>query len=80
MACNSLGEYTERKFLGCSKIISFYKGNISPSKLKIVEGPKNSSGYIFSDIDLKYPRKLRELRLREKIDKNKIKVKYINNK
>jgi predicted amidohydrolase len=80
VACNSLGEYSERKFLGCSKIISFYKGNISPSKLKIVEGPKNSSGYIFSDIDLKYPRKLRELRLREKIDKNKIKVKYINNK
>ncbi|MFX1477260.1 MAG: carbon-nitrogen hydrolase family protein [Promethearchaeota archaeon] len=80
VACNSFGEYLERKFLGCSKILSFYKGNISPSKLKIVEGPKNSSGYVFSDIDLRYPRKLREIRLGEKIDKNKIKVKFINNK
>ena len=80
VACNTFGSYSERLFLGCSKIISFYKGHISPSKLKIIEGPKNSSGFICSDIDLDYPKKLRKIRLGEKINKNKIKVKFINNK
>ncbi|MEE9377222.1 MAG: carbon-nitrogen hydrolase family protein [Candidatus Lokiarchaeia archaeon] len=78
VACNTFGNYFKRKFLGNSKIISFYEGKISPSKLKIVEGPINSSGFIFDDINLKFPRKLREIRLKEKIDKNNIKVKIIN--
>ncbi|MHA2007395.1 MAG: carbon-nitrogen hydrolase family protein [Promethearchaeota archaeon] len=78
VACNTLGNYNGRKFLGYSKIISFCKGDISPSKLKIVEGPKVSSGFIFDDIDLTFPTKLRKIRLREKIDKNKIKVRIIN--
>jgi len=78
VACNTFGNYYKRKFLGNSKIISFYKGNISPSKLKIVEGPKDSSGFIFDEIDLDFPKKLRKIRLKEKIDKNNIKVKIIN--
>ncbi|MFX1573073.1 MAG: carbon-nitrogen hydrolase family protein [Promethearchaeota archaeon] len=77
-ACNSVGHYFKRNFLGNSKIISFAKRNISPSKLKIVEGPIDSSGYIFDDIDLTFPKKLRNIRLKEKIDKNKINVKIIN--
>lgn len=78
IACNTFGHYLKRKFLGNSKIISFYKGKISPSKLKIIEGPKNSSGFIFDEIDLKFPKKLREIRFKEKIDKNRIKVKIID--
>jgi len=78
VACNTFGHYLKRKFLGNSKIISFYKGNISPSKLKIIEGPKGSSGFIFDELDLNFPRKLREIRLKEKIDKIKIKIKIVN--
>ncbi|MFX1568095.1 MAG: carbon-nitrogen hydrolase family protein [Promethearchaeota archaeon] len=77
-ACNTYGEYMKRKFLGNSKIISFHEGKISPSKLKIVEGPTDSSGYVFDIIDLNFPSKLRKIRLNEQIDKNKIKVKTIN--
>ena len=79
VACNTYGKYLNRTFIGNSKIISFHEGNISPSKLKIVEGPKASSGFIFDTIDLNFPRKLRNIRLKEQIDKNKIKVKIINN-
>ncbi len=78
VACNTFGYYLKRKFLGNSKIISFYKGKISPSKLKIIEGPKGSSGFVFDEIDLNFPKKLREIRLKEKIDKNYIKVKRID--
>jgi predicted amidohydrolase len=77
VACNTCGKYLRRRFLGESKIISFLKGSVSPSKLKIVEGPSGSSGFIFDDIDLDFPRKLRSIRLNEKIDKNKIIVKKI---
>jgi len=77
VACNTYGKYMQRKFLGKSKIISFLKGSASPSKLKIIEGPTNSSGVIFDDIDLVFPRKLRKIRLNEKIDKDKIVVKKI---
>ena len=67
----------DRKFPGNSKIISFIKGPITPSKLKIVEGPINSSGFVYDDIDLKFPRKLRRIRLKEKVDENTISVKKI---
>ncbi|MFX1408760.1 MAG: carbon-nitrogen hydrolase family protein [Promethearchaeota archaeon] len=77
-ACNTFGTFFRKKFLGNSKIISFIKGNISPAKLKIVEGPNDSNGYIFDDIDLDFPRKLRKIRLKEKIEKNKIIVKNVN--
>jgi len=74
VACNTMGRMMERKFLGNSKIISFIKGPITPSILKVVEGPINSSGFVFDDIDLKFPRKLRKNRLKEKIDKDTISV------
>ena len=77
VACNSVGSFNKRRFLGNSKIISFVKNFISPSKLKMVEGPKDS-GYIFDDIDLKFPKKIRKIRFNEKIEKNNIKIKAIN--
>ncbi|MHA2392470.1 MAG: carbon-nitrogen hydrolase family protein [Promethearchaeota archaeon] len=78
VACNTLGKFLKRKFLGKSKIISFIKGNVSPSKLKVVEGPESSSGFIYDDIDLEYPQKLRDIRLNEKIDKDKIIVNKVH--
>jgi predicted amidohydrolase len=79
VACNSFGNYLNRRFPGKSKIISFHEGKVSPSDLKIVQASENSSGFIFDDINLNFPRELRNIRLNEKIDKNKIKVKIINN-
>ena len=78
VACNTFGNYFKRKFLGNSKIISFYEGKISPSKLKIIEGPTGSSGFVSDNIDLDFPKKLRKIRLKEKIDKNKIIIRIIN--
>lgn len=78
VACNTLGSYLRRKFVGNSKIISFHKGNISPSKLKTIEAPKGKSGYVFDDLDLNFPRKLREIRFKERIDKTKIKINIIS--
>ncbi|MFX1500462.1 MAG: carbon-nitrogen hydrolase family protein [Promethearchaeota archaeon] len=78
VACNTFGNYLNRKFIGNSKIISFIKGHISPSKLKIIEGPKNSSGFIFDEIDLDFPKKIRKIRLDEKIEMDKIKINIIN--
>ena len=76
-ACNALGQISERKFLGNSKIISFEKGFRSPSKLIVKEAPSGSNGYICEDIDLKFPRKLRRTRLKEKVDISKIRcIKY----
>ncbi|MFX0041429.1 MAG: carbon-nitrogen hydrolase family protein [Candidatus Hodarchaeota archaeon] len=77
-ACNTFGTFFRRKFIGKSKIISFIEGNISPSKLKIVEAPSNLNGYIFDDIDLDFPKKLRKIRFKEKIEKSKIEVKNVN--
>ncbi|MHA1150289.1 MAG: carbon-nitrogen hydrolase family protein [Promethearchaeota archaeon] len=76
-ACNALGQISDRIFLGNSKIISFQKGFRSPSKLIIKEAPSGSSDYICEDIDLKFPRKLRRVRLKEKVDISKIRcIKY----
>ena len=76
-ACNALGCISERKFLGNSKIISFLKRYYTPSKLKLIEGPKNNSGYVFDDVDLEFPRKLRKIRLKEKVEKTKININRI---
>jgi len=77
-ACNTLGSFFNRTFIGKSKIITFKSGFISPSKLKIYEAPSNESGYVVKTIDLEFPKKLREIRLEEKIDKNEIKVQIID--
>jgi predicted amidohydrolase len=78
-ACNSYGRYLNRKFLGHSKIISFHQGSISPSKLRIMEAPKDSSGFVYDDIDLLFPKEIRKIRLEEQIDKTKISIKIIKN-
>jgi len=77
-ACNTYGRLLKRKFTGHSKIISFAKDFISPSKLKIVEGPIESSGYVFDNLDLEFPKKLRKLRFKEIIEKSEISVRKIN--
>ena len=74
VACNTFGTIIKRKFPGSSKIISFEKDFISPSKLKVIEGPVDSSGFLFDEIDLAFPKKLRKLRFNEVMDKNKILV------
>lgn len=75
VACNTYGKIFKSKFPGHSKIISFVKDFISPSKLRIVEGPINSSGYVFDEFDLIFPKKLRKLRFKEIIEKSEISVK-----
>ncbi|MFO7796510.1 MAG: carbon-nitrogen hydrolase family protein [Promethearchaeati archaeon] len=74
LACNSVGSVFDRKFRGNSQIISFKEGPMTPSKLKIVEGPIDKSGYVFDNVNLHFPRKLREIRLNEKIHKDSIEV------
>ncbi len=78
-ACNSVGEIEERRFVGKSKIISFVRGYITPSKLRVIEGATGSSACICDDIDLEFPKKLRKERLNEKVEKSKIKVTIVNN-
>lgn len=78
VACNTFGSFRRRKFLGQSKIISFITGFISPSKLRILEAPLNNHGFLFDEVDLDFPKKLRQLRFKEKVEKNEIKVNKIN--
>lgn len=74
VGCNTFGIIGNRTFPGNSKIISFTKGFQSPSKLKIIEGPLNKGGYVYDNIDLTFPKKIRKSRLSEKIDVSKIKI------
>ncbi|MFX0073140.1 MAG: carbon-nitrogen hydrolase family protein [Candidatus Hermodarchaeota archaeon] len=76
-ACNSFGNLFNRKFLGNSKILSFMNGYISPSRLRIKEAPIKQSGFVFDEVDLIFPRKLRKIRLNERIEKSKISVKFV---
>ncbi|GAI90205.1 unnamed protein product, partial [marine sediment metagenome] len=48
-----------------------------PSKLRVVEGPIDSSGFVYDEINLDFPKKLRKLRFKEIIDKNSLKVRKI---
>ncbi|MGV9173856.1 MAG: carbon-nitrogen hydrolase family protein [Promethearchaeia archaeon] len=77
-ACNTYGKIKNRSFPGNSQLISFIESPLTPSKLKIVEGPFNSRGFAFDNFDLDFPRRLRKNRLNEKIEKDQIKVKKIN--
>lgn len=74
IGCNTFGEIFNRKFIGESKIISFIKDFISPSKLKIIEGPSYSSGFISDEIDLDFPNKLRRIRFNEIVKTDQIKI------
>jgi len=76
MACNTVGTIKVQKprnFLGKSKIISFEDGPITPSRL-VVKEASTENGFIFEGIDLDFPRKLRKIRLREKIDESTISI------
>jgi len=76
-ASNTCGNFLNRNYPGNSKIISFIKGNVSPARLNIVEGPIDASGFVYDDIDLLFPKKIRKIRLGEKIEKNNIKIEII---
>ena len=76
-ASNTFGCFFNRKYLGNSKIISFVKGFVSPAKLKYIDGPTGSSGFVYDDVDLDFPRTIRSIRFKEKIEKSKIDVKVI---
>jgi len=78
VACNTFGKILKRNFPGRSKIISFVEDFISPSKLRIVEGPIDSSGFICDEIDLIFPKKLRKLRFKEIIEKSAINVRKVD--
>jgi omega-amidase len=78
IGCNTFGEIFKRKFIGESKIISFIKDFISPSKLKITEGPSNSNGFISDEIDLDFPNKLRKIRFNEIVKQEQIIVRKVN--
>ncbi|MHA2288455.1 MAG: carbon-nitrogen hydrolase family protein [Promethearchaeota archaeon] len=75
VACNTFGNLFKSSFPGSSKIISFVEGFTSPSKLKIVEGPFDSRGFVYDKFDILFPKKLRKSRFEEIIEKNEIKVK-----
>jgi predicted amidohydrolase len=74
-ACNTFGNLFKSSFPGSSKIISFVEGFTSPSKLKINEGPIDSRGFVYDDLDVLFPKKLRKSRFEEVIEKSKIRVK-----
>ncbi|MBN1800744.1 MAG: carbon-nitrogen hydrolase family protein [Candidatus Lokiarchaeota archaeon] len=77
-ACNTLGKINNRNFPGKSKIISFLEGDSTPSKLRVLEAPENQSGFIYDDIDLDFPKKIRSIRISEKIEKTKIIISKIS--
>ncbi|TXT59353.1 MAG: Formamidase [Promethearchaeota archaeon] len=74
IACNTYGRIFKRKFIGNSQIISFEENFYSPSKLKRIQGPMNESGFVFDDINLNFPQKLRKIRLNERIKKENIEI------
>lgn len=64
---NIVGETSNKRYTGESLIIDFKKGYISPSKLDISIGKKNESDVIIKEINLKFTKKLREIRLKERV-------------
>ena len=78
VACNTLGKLFKRNFMGKSKIISFNEGYISPSQLRVIEGPFNASGYAYDELDLQFTNKLRKLRLNQVIEKSTIKIRELS--
>jgi len=77
-ACNTFGSFFKRKFIGKSKIITFENKYVSPSKLRVLEAPESSNGYIAAEVDLNFSNKIRELRFSEIVKKEKIQVKKIS--
>lgn len=78
VGCNTFANFFKRKFIGQSKIISFIEGYVSPSKLKLIEAPIESSGYAWDEINLKFPQKIRKLRFKEIIREELIVIKKMS--
>lgn len=70
-ACNSVFELPDRKFLGKSKIISFFPGSESPINLNIQEAGQ-SAEVLNGQIDLDFPNKIRKKRIEEAVDQIRV--------
>ncbi|MHA1776490.1 MAG: hypothetical protein DRO88_03995 [Promethearchaeia archaeon] len=76
-SCNSVYEAFGRKFIGRSKILTFYKGKASPVHLKLWE-MGNQAGELTQTVDLEFPNSIRQERVRERLDNNKIEIMDLN--
>lgn len=65
---NLVGNLPNKNFPGQSMIIDFKKGYISPSKLSIDIGKSNEPDILIKKIDLKYSKKLRKIRLNQRLE------------
>ena len=65
---NIVGRMPEKNYGGESMIIDFKRGHISPSKLCIMKAKKDEEDIIIKKIDLEFCRKLRKIRLNERLD------------
>ncbi len=75
VACNTLGQIMDRKFLGESTIVQFERSpHVTPSKIKIESLPSNKPIVKLLQIDVKFPRKLRENRLNEVIHLDDLRI------
>lgn len=77
VACNTCGKIRDITFPGNSQLVSFSGGPLTPSRLKIKQGPYEKHGFVYDDLDLEFPKKLRNHRLKEKVEKDQIRVKFI---
>ena len=73
-ACNPVGSIFGNSYIGKSKIISFKRGHISPSVLKITEGDDSRQCVVTQRINLSFPNTIRKKRLGEKRDPSSIQV------
>jgi len=61
---NAVGDSPAGNILpGESIIIGFNKGHETPAKLKIIKGEKNTEQVVFANLDLDFPKKIRDKRL-----------------
>ena len=78
VACNTLGEILDRKFLGESTIVQFERTpQITPTKIQVERLPRNNPTAKLLQIDVKFPRKLRENRLNEVIHLKDLRVETV---
>lgn len=73
VACNSIASFSDRQYSGQSKFISFKPGAASPVTLITKEIPI-SENWAVSDINLQFPNEIRELRLNERHNLEKLKI------
>ena len=73
-ACNPVGTIFGNAYIGKSKVISFKRGRITPSVLKIEEGLESKQNIVTKTVNLSFPNSLRKKRLNEKREWSSIEV------